>query len=178
MNKRGTDKILSIYWFAILVLVAGGVFAMVYSFYGTPYDVREIESYLLANRVADCISKGGRIDSSFFNGEEFNSEIQKTILKECNLNFNVEEGYGSEAPQYFFEVNFYKVEDLSNSAFYLYAGNMNLGADCSIQKESKKDYDKLSKCVERRLYALDSSNNQYLIKIVSGVSKSEKNVKL
>ena len=32
MNKKGTDKILSIYWFVVLTLVAGGIFAMVYVF--------------------------------------------------------------------------------------------------------------------------------------------------
>ena len=54
-NKRG-DKILSIYWFAILLIIAGGIFGMVYVFYGTPYDVREIETRVLTNQIADCIS--------------------------------------------------------------------------------------------------------------------------
>jgi len=60
-NKRGAEKVLSVYWFVILLLVAGGVFAMVYNFYHHPYDVREIEANLMINTVADCVSTGGKI---------------------------------------------------------------------------------------------------------------------
>ncbi len=49
-NKRG-DKILSLYWFAVLIIVAGGIFGMVYVFYGSPYDVREIEANVLLNKI-------------------------------------------------------------------------------------------------------------------------------
>ena len=62
-NKKGAGKILSPYWFVILVLIAGGVFAMVYAFYGAPYDVRWIESRILMNKVADCVSYEGKINS-------------------------------------------------------------------------------------------------------------------
>ena len=63
MNRRGGDKILSIYWFAILILVAGGIFGMVYTFYNHPYDVGEIEANLLVNHVSDCLSRGGKLNS-------------------------------------------------------------------------------------------------------------------
>lgn len=72
-NKRGTDKMLSIYWFVILTIVAGGIFAMVYIFYGSPYDVRGVESEIFAERIADCISRQGVIDSSFF--------LEKILIK-------------------------------------------------------------------------------------------------
>ena len=42
MNRRG-EKYLSVYWFVILAIVAGGIIAMVFVFYGKPYDIREIE---------------------------------------------------------------------------------------------------------------------------------------
>jgi hypothetical protein len=129
--------------------------------------------------MADCISRGGKIDSNFFSGENFNDEIKTNILEKCNLNFNVENGYAEDvASQYFFEVEFYKLGDLSNSVFDLSGGNINWKADCFIKKKNDKEYERLVKCTERRFYALDSSSNQYLIKILSGVGKSEKNVKL
>ena len=58
-NKIGADKILSVYWFAILFIVASGIFAMVYIFYGSPYDVRDIESNALKMQIANCLSQGG-----------------------------------------------------------------------------------------------------------------------
>lgn len=178
IDKKGTDKILSMYWFIILVLVAGGVFAMVYSFYSAPYDVRETESKILAEKIADCISKNGVINSEFINGGVFNTEINKTFSNNCSFNFAVEEGYGdNKVTQYFYEVDFYTPKDAENSAFSFDGGNSNWKVDCFIKKESDKDYTKLAKCTEKRFYALGGNGEQYLIKILSVIGKSEKNVK-
>ena len=62
-KDRKGDKIISVYWFAILVIVAVGIFGMVYVFYGSPYDVREIEANALLNQVADCVSYAGKINT-------------------------------------------------------------------------------------------------------------------
>jgi hypothetical protein len=178
MNKQGTDKILSIYWFVILTLTAGGVFAMVYIFYGAPYDVRGTESQIFAERIADCISNRGIIDSEFFAGDTFNTKIGESFMSKCNFNFKVEEGYGDgNTVQYFYEVDFYTLEDLVNSKFSFNGGNSNWKTDCFIKKENGKDYTKLAKCTEKRFYALDNGGKQYLIKILSVIGKSEKNVK-
>ena len=61
-NKKGAEKILAVYWFAILVLVSAGVFSMVFSFQA-PYDVRELEASVLTGQVADCLSNQGILDS-------------------------------------------------------------------------------------------------------------------
>jgi len=177
-DKRGTDKILSIYWFVILTLIAGGVFAMVYVFYGAPYDVREIESEILSEKIADCISNEGVIDSEFFVDNIFNTKINETFNKKCNFNFNVEEEYGdANEIQYFYEVEFYTLENIANPAFSFYNGNSNWKGDCFIKKENGKEYTNLAKCTEKRFYALSEKGNQYLIKILSVIGKSEKNVR-
>jgi hypothetical protein len=179
MNRKGTDKILSIYWFAVLTLVAGGIFAMVYIFYGAPYDVRGIESEILAERIADCISREGIIDSEFFVEGGFNYGIQDSFMDKCNLNFKVEEGYGDASEmQYFYEVEFYTINNIESFAFSFNGGNTNWKEECFIKKESNKEYNRLAKCTEERFYAVDSKKEQYLIKILSVIGKSEKNVKL
>ncbi len=178
MNKLGTDKILSMYWFIILTLVAGGIFAMVYNFYGAPYDVRNIESEILAEKIADCISRGAIIDSEFFVEGAFNTEISEVFMEKCNFNFKVEGGYGDNKEiQYFYEVEFYTPEDVANPKFGFYGGNNNWKSDCFIKKENNKEYAKLAKCTEKRFYALSEEGNQYLIKILSAIGKSEKNVR-
>jgi len=176
-NKRGTDKILSIYWFVVLTLVAGGIFAMVYVFYGPPYDVRDIESEIFAERIADCISKQGIIDSNFFTKDGFNKDIGNTFTQRCNFNFNVEEGYTKDEIQYFYKVEFYILKDLTNPSFSFFDGNSNWESECFIQKKNDKNYVRLAKCTEKRFYALSEDGNQYLIKILSVIGKSEKNVK-
>jgi uncharacterized protein with PIN domain len=49
--------------------------------------------------------------------------------------------------------------------------------DCFLETKKEKEYKKLVKCSEKRIYAVDDSLNQYLIKILAGVGKFEKNVR-
>ena len=63
------EKLMSVYWFVILFLVAGGVYSMVNVFYGHPYDVREVESNLLSQKIADCVSYGGIINTEIFDAK-------------------------------------------------------------------------------------------------------------
>mgnify|MGYP001575281620 CR=1 FL=1 len=76
MNKKG-GKILSIYWFAILAIVAVGIIAMVVVFYGKPYDIRKFEAEIMINNAADC----------FYDGKTIRKDIDNTnFLKGCNFN--------------------------------------------------------------------------------------------
>ncbi|HPD81494.1 MAG TPA: hypothetical protein PK357_00140 [Candidatus Pacearchaeota archaeon] len=178
-EKRGAEKYLSLYWFFILMLIALGVFIMTYNYYGAPYDIRKVESEILANKIADCISNQGRINPDFFIEKNLNSAISDTFLEKCKINLDVEEGYPEDSlPPYFFEVEFYRIEDVSKSALTIFEGNLNLKADCLINEENNKNFRVLSKCTERRFYAVDDSSNQYLIKILSSVKKNEKNIKI
>jgi uncharacterized protein involved in tolerance to divalent cations len=169
-NKRG-DKILSAYWFAVLLIVAGGIFAMVYVFYGVPYDTRSIEAHLLINAVADCISYAGKINSNI--AYEGNLIQTTNFLNQCHLIFNSSEW---DDEQYYTEVNFYKVENPNDSLLTIKKGNNNWISQCAIQEE--KTSKNLVQCSTKLFYSLDDSNNQYLIKILGVVRKSEKNVKL
>ena len=161
MNRRGGDKILSIYWFAILILVAGGIFGMVYTFYNHPYDVREIEANLLVNHVSDCLSMGGKLNSLVL-VEGFSDNF----LEMCNVNFNTGDSF--EKPQYYLEVNLDGNQIVSE-------GNKNLISNCGYESEIEKN--NLAKCVERSFYSLDENENPILIKILSIIRKTEKNVR-
>lgn len=168
-NKKGSDKVLSMYWFVVIVIVAIGIFAMIYMFYSAPYDVRDVESEILSNQIADCISRNGKIDSSFV------LDDKTDVLKKCNLNFNVENDF-SNKEQYFFEIEISSLE-AGSSKISFSGGNINWKSDCFITDKKGNEYKKLVKCSEKRVYAVDDSSKQYLIKILSGVGKSEKNVR-
>lgn len=170
-KNRKADKILSVYWFAILIIVSGGIFAMVYTFYGAPYDVREIEATLLMNRIADCISYAGKMNAELISSGKFNQE--NNFLDKCHLNFNTTE-WGEE--QYYAEINFYKLENVNSPVFSVKKGNSKWLPSCSLQEN--KNEEKLAQCSEKSFYSLDNLNNQYIIKILSVVRKSEKNVKI
>ncbi len=164
-NKRGTDKILSIYWFAILFIVAGGIIYMVALFYGSPFDVREIEATLLSNQIADCVSEGGYVRDQAF------QLTQDNFLESCNLNFNVENfsNWQIQGPYY---VEF-EISDFSSgvvSLNFVSQGNVNLKEGCVMKGKN------FPQCIERNIYSVDNMNNQYKIKVLSVVSKVDKNV--
>ena len=171
-NKKGGEEIIYLYWFAIILVIAFGIFLMVYYFYGTPYDIRKLESRILMNQISDCVSYGGKINSNLVLGGTF-SLNQENFLETCHLNFNSSEW---DSDQFYAEVNFYKIDNLENSAFMINKGNSDWKANCEIQEE--KEYKKLAQCTEGSFYSIDDDNNQYIIKILTIVRKSEKNVKL
>ncbi|MCX6749425.1 MAG: hypothetical protein NTW17_01620 [Candidatus Pacearchaeota archaeon] len=165
-NKTGGEKIISVYWFAILFIVAGAVVYMAAAFYGKPYDVREIEAQILANHVANCLSDVGYLKENVIGNEDF----QNNFLEECALNFNTEEK--SSDPQYFLKVQIFQE---SSNVFEVSEGNANLVTSCGV--ESEIEHEKLAKCAEREFYSLGSENNLYLIKVLSIVRKTEQNVR-
>ena len=171
INKRGAEKILSIYWFAILIIIAGAIVAMVSLFYGTPYDVRETEANIMINQVSDCLSDNGKLAQELFN-ETKNFNENFNLKEKCNLIFETKSE--SEREEYFLQTEFY---DLDNEKiFSISEGNSNLYADCKIEDDK---YKRLSKCVEREFYSLSplSDKNVFKIKITSVIRKTEKNVK-
>jgi hypothetical protein len=172
MNKRGEDKMIAVYWFFILFIVAAAVVYMVILFYGSPYDVRELEANILVNNVADCISQKGELNKNLIAEGKFNLEFNNNFMKECRLNFNTEESFGAD-PQYYVKVSFFNVTSISNPVFNLEQGNNNLASSCEIANE---DYQILAKCMTKRFYST-SNKEQYLIEITSVVNKGEKNVK-
>ncbi|HEB47020.1 MAG TPA: hypothetical protein ENI22_00955 [Candidatus Pacearchaeota archaeon] len=167
MNKKATDKIISVYWFAILFIVAAAIVYMVFVFYGEPYDVRELEANALTNHVADCLV----LDTGFLKEEFLNEESGENFLEECNLNFNTEDVYKwNEQGQYYLNIEFIKEESL---VFDISEGNKNLISSCGIEKEIEDE--NLAKCIEREFYSLTSGGDIYSIKILSIVRKTEKN---
>jgi hypothetical protein len=166
MNKRGGDKIISVYWFVILFIVAAAIVYMVASFYGKPYDVRTIEVNALTNRVADCVSEGGYIKEEFLSTGQVSD-----VLSKCNLNFNVEDSYNWKAEGQFY-TEFEVIDFNSKTKISEFSvGNANLKDFCEMKGEN------FPVCLRRSFYSIDKNNVQYQVNILSVVRKIEKNVK-
>ena len=163
-NKKG-DKIISVYWFVILFIVAGAIAYMAISFYGEPYDVREAETYALTNKVARCLSEAGYLEE-----EALSVDFKENFIERCNFNFETEDTYGWRARgQYYVEIDFYDFstnQDIST----IKIGNEALKTDCGLKGKG------FPVCLERSFYVLDKEKNQYQIDILSIVRKTEKNV--
>ncbi len=184
MHKRGGSKVLTMYWFVIVLIVAGGIFAMVYSFYNYPYDVRELEGEIMINSIADCLSTAGKMNEKLFEEGEFSEGFKTNVLEECYLNLEVEEVWQKNFdvkeeiwqgnPQYYFKVDFYNASNLNIPLFDISEGDKNMIADCNIQEE--KEYLRTARCVEDDFFSFNEKD-LYLIKIIVAVKKTEKNVK-
>lgn len=164
MNRRG-DKLISVYWFAILFIVAGGIVYMVSAFYGRPYDVRAAEADILTTKIARCISEAG-----YLKEEVLTEDFKNNFAETCAINFQVEDIYGwRERGQYYIEVEILdfntkqKISEISE-------GNQGLKPDCELDGKG------FPVCIERSLYSIDKEGNQYQINILSIVRKTEKNV--
>ena len=174
LNKKGTEKVVSVYWFTILVLVAGGIWAMTNAYYNHPYDIREIEARVLSNQVADCLSQKGILNSNLFDANgNLRDKIGFDLAMECHLNLQVEAVFGDKRQQYYIEINF---SDINKNLLSVNSiGEPSIRSDCvNIQKV--ETYQLASKCSIERLYST-YNGKQFLIEIFTGVKKTEKNVK-
>jgi len=159
MDKRG-EKLISVYWFAILFIVAAAIVYMTALFYGSPYDVRELEADILTDQIAECFSKGGY----------FNEEIgEENFLQECNLNFDIGGVSGNEERgKYYVEVNVFEFGS-QEALLKIDEGNVNLNLNCGLEGET------LPHCLERSFYVIDEAHGEqrYEIKILSVVGSEE-----
>jgi hypothetical protein len=171
MNKKGGEKVIAVYWFAILFIIAAAVVYMAAIFYGAPYDIRELETTLLSDKVADCLVNGGYLDQDIFN-----ENFQNNFLELCGVSFKTEDSYEwNLRGQYYLELDIYNFSTYNEGASYIESisdGNAELKEFCNFDLNEKN----FPVCLEKDLYVLDKENNQYIIKIISVVNKFEKNV--
>ncbi len=162
MNKRGTDKLISVYWFAILFIVAAAIAYMVLSFYGEPYDARKLEANALTNQIADCLSEAGYLREGIL------ERMKTDFLETCDLNFEVEVYRGWNNDQFYVEIGIYDF-DTGEKISEISEGNQNLKIDCEIDSKN------FPFCLDRKFYVIDRNENQYQVNILSIVRKTEKN---
>jgi len=170
-NKHGSEKLLSVYWFAILFIVAAGIVYMALLFYGIPYDVREAEANLLLNKVSDCL-----VQNQYLNNEIFLEGFEETFLEKCGLTFEVENFGEWKDDQYYVEFFIFSFDDTQEKN----KGGILTGAKAGefhLRDLHSTKLDKSPFGIERSFYALDESNVMYVVEILSIVNKEGKNVR-
>src|SRR3989338_1148349 len=126
MNRRGTEKLLSAWWIAMLVLIGGAVIFGVLWYYGADVDVRGIEAEILGDKVVNCFSP------HYFTRDLLSDDFD--IYERCGLNRNAF-GKGSVffVKAYFEDSNGDILEDK-----VLKIGNFAYEADCDIKLNEDK----------------------------------------
>jgi len=90
MNKKGDEKIMSVWNFLIWGVIGIAIVGGVYLIYSAEADVRELQAESLKNKVVDCFVVDGEISEGLFD-DKFD------IFSECNLDekgFSGLKGFG------------------------------------------------------------------------------------
>lgn len=171
-------KVLGIYWYAVLLVIMIVVVSMVGIVFGAKYDTRDIESRILANKIANCVSQGG-----ILNEKVFSSEFKNNFLKNCGVSF------GDFENEYYISVEFYDYGSCVKNGNSLVCGIL-LGVDnfdttltrhlntfCSLDSGKGK----LPFCKERSFYAIAKVPGTILerkavVKIKTIINRVEENV--
>lgn len=161
-SKKGAEKLISIYWFMILILVAGTLVYMVSVFYGNPYDVREIEVNIMTNKAADCLSDKGKLRY------QLAEELKTDFLEKCHFNFNTGNGGG----EYYIQIEFSHFNNNNLLDFNISEGNINLK---NFLEDSPKSNFIVSS--SKSFYVLNSDGEELIVKILSIIRKTDENVK-
>lgn len=120
-NKRGGEKIFSIWWFMVLAIVGLGIVGGVYVFYSAEIDLREIQAGTLNTKISDCILEQGVVTENFF-------ENSFDVLEECDLNA----GVFSKGSEYYLSVRF---TNSSGKETRFMAGDSSMERNCEFTQE-------------------------------------------
>ena len=154
LNKKG-QKLLSIWWLLMLVVVGVGITAGVLIHSSANVDVREVETGILNKKILGCILENGfLIDEILEEGFDF--------FEECNLN---EEVFG-EGSVFYFNVKVYnEIDELISE---IRGGDASFEGDCEIQREVEaKRYPKCLEKEEDILYYEDSQIEEGRLEILT-----------
>lgn len=76
MDKKGGEKLLSLWWFFMLALIGGFIVLGVVLYYSADTNTNPLEAQILVNKLAECLMRNGKLIDNF-------NEIN--ITKECRL---------------------------------------------------------------------------------------------
>lgn len=159
MNKKGGEKLLSVWWFFVLIVIGGGIFIGVLIYYSVDINVNEIEADILAERILNCINDNGQLNYIF--------DSNFDIFQKCNLNPNLFE----KPSDYFFNISIYDGDVL---IFNMAKGDYSFQADCLIQEKVTANY--FPKCSRKIDYVFYNDNNKVLkVVILTGANQKGKN---
>ena len=144
-SREGGEKIFAIWEISVFAIIGLGIVIGVVILYFADVDVREIESSVLYNKVADCVVKQGYVIDRIFN-DDFD------IFKECEINKET-----INSGDFYFKVELLD-EGWKNLTKEIRRGSMNFDADCKVAKKVKAE--KYPKCTEKKEDVVYYKNNE------------------
>tara|TARA_Y100000034_G_C6833671_1_gene376546 strand:- start:147 stop:683 length:537 start_codon:yes stop_codon:yes gene_type:complete len=147
-DKRGGEKLFSIWWFFVLAIVGGAITIGVLMYYSADIDLREIEADILNKKIIGCV-----VDQGFLIEEIYKDNFD--IYKKCKLNKDViEEG------NFYFKIQIFdesgKIISIVNQP--ISRGNPSFKKDCEVAEKVKAEH--YPKCITKDEGILYHENNK------------------
>jgi len=158
MNKKADSKLLSVWWFVVLLVILVGIVGGTFMFYSSKIDMRLLEGDVLSSRIMGCIIDRGYISQNFID-DKFD------IFKTCNISQSIIDKSG----------NFYlniSVYDLNSKLIIEKSyGNRAFVQECAVgaaMTEAKN----FPKCTQKSTNVLNLKGELLKLNILAG-SNSE-----
>ena len=120
MNKKGAEKLFSIWWFVILAIVGAGIIIGVFIYFSVSIDVRDAESVVLGGKIFDCLIDENEISEEFF-------EKNFDLTEKCGLSSELK-----NSNLFYINVSVYNSDRKSEKSIFL--GNNVFERECRVEK--------------------------------------------
>lgn len=119
-NKKGDEKLLSIWWFICLIVVGATVTVVITVYLSTPINTRFQETEMLQEKILDCIVKNGFLENKIL------EKNTNQFLDFCQLH---KKAFNESSSYFFFlEINNSEGKQIKNFS----AGDVNFKQHCGI----------------------------------------------
>ena len=174
-DKRGDERILSIYLFIIYIIVSIGVVSGVLLFHGAGLDIRIVEAGVLSDKIINCLVEEGELKDEILEEDFDLTSFCKINLKDNSASYDgeVQLGVGVEL----FDFNSCVKEEIEGETEISCTNNLRNKIEVG-----RNDYfgfcelegDKIPKCSEKYIYVLNNGD-EIMLKVLSAIRKVEKN---
>ena len=152
MDKKA--KLLSLWWFFVLVIVTGAAIAGVLIVKGEPIDVRVLENEIIINKVANCLITDSRI-------------VQQQLFPSDSdlLNCGFNKWVADKGSSYFLKIQLLNSSyaEVRNQSYW----NNAIEKDCEIFA-SVKTAENYPICSNKKFSAINETGGNMAIKITAG----------
>lgn len=162
-NKRGGEKVLSIWWFFVIAIIGAAIVGGVLIFYGQEINTKGAEAESLSSKITNCLIDNGKITDNYFTSGF-------DIYSQCGLAKDLF-GKGSN---FFFRVRVLDENGkiISGNGAEIIGGDTSFEGDCAIIETGEVKavhYPMCSRKVTGFDYvASDGSLKKYSIIVIAG----------
>lgn len=159
-EKKGVEKLISIWWFFVLFIVGTGIVLGVMIYYSAETSVKKVEAEILNQRIFDCIT-----NENYLNPKVFENNFE--VFDGCGFNSEVF-GKGSF---FYFKILIYNETGLVAEKNY---GDFAIDKNCKIaEKMSAKRF---PECFARNKIVFDEKNKEIKLVVLTASNQEGERV--